>query len=94
MTYSVDNNGAYITIAYEAQEITIPLDKATDLVVAVLDARKAGYAEKRAGKADAKIAAAKARAEKKAAREKAAQKRKADRVKKLEKQLAELKKAA
>lgn len=94
MTYSVDNSGSFITVSYEGQELTFPLESATDLVVAVLEARKVGYAEKRDEKRAAKLAAAKVREEKKAEREKAAAKRKADRVKKLEKQLAELKKEA
>jgi len=83
-----------ITVSYGEESITLPLDEATDFVMNVIAARKAGYAAKRAEK----VAAAKARkaktAEKKAAKTKATAKRKADRIARLKKQLAELEKTA
>jgi len=83
-----------ITVAYGEQSITLPLDEATDFVMNVIAARKAGYEAKRTAKA--KVAAerkAKA-ATKKAEKAKATAKRKADRVARLRKQLAEAEKAA
>jgi len=83
-----------ITVAYKDESITLPLDEATDFVMTVIAARKAGFAAKRAEKT-ALVAARKAKAaEKKATKAKATAKRKQDRIARLKKQLSELEKAA
>jgi hypothetical protein len=83
-----------ISISYGEQTIVLPLDEATDFVMNVIAARKAGYEAKRLAKSEDREIRKAAAAAKKAEKAKAAAKRKAERVKKLRKQLAELEKAA
>jgi len=83
-----------ITVAYGEQSITLPLDEATDFVMNVIAARKAGFAAKRAEKTAAAAARKAKVAEKKASKAKATAKRKQDRIARLKKQLQDLEKAA
>ena len=94
MTHSFDIATETVTITVGSDSISVPLSDASDLVGVVFAARKAGYEAKREVR-KAEIAARKAKASaKKEAKAKASAKRKSERISKLEKQLAELKKAA
>lgn len=83
-------NSATVTVTVDGKDVVVPLSEVTDLVVALLAARKDGYSQLRTAKAATRAAAKTARDEKKAARTKAASVKKAARVEKLKADLAKL----
>jgi hypothetical protein len=94
MTYQIDTASETITVEFEGQTITLPLDRATDFVMNVIGARKAGYAAKKEMRATEIAARKEAAALKAKAKAEASEKRNADRIAKLKKQLADLEAAA
>lgn len=90
MTASSDTTGTTVTVKIDGKNVNVPTAEVTDLVVALLAARKDAYSAQRAARNTVTAAKKAAAAEKKAARVAATAAKKVEKVAKLKAQLAAL----